>query len=70
MKYVCMSYPIVDPTSKLSDQQDSQELVTGWYSFDYLLVCTVILSSQRRISGAIIGFRSLFTIGAESDYSI
>lgn len=57
-----MSYPVVDSTSKLNDQQDSQEFVTGWYNFDYLLVCIVILSFQRRLSGAIIGFRSLFAI--------
>lgn len=30
------------------------ELVTGWYNFDYLLACIVTLSSQRRVSGAII----------------
>lgn len=65
-----MLYPIIDPTSKLNDQQDSQECVTGWYNFDYLLVCIVILSFQRRLSGAIIGFRSLFAFRAESNYSI
>lgn len=70
MKYICMSYPIVDCISNLNDQPDSQELVTGWYNFDCLLVCIVILSLQRRLLGAIIGLGSLFAIRAESDYSI
>lgn len=48
---------------KIHDQQDSQELVTGWYNFDYLLVCIVIMSFQRKLSGAIIGFRSYLLLG-------